>query len=38
MNFLSRVFVGVLFVTVLGGILILSLVQTLLNVGFKIGG
>jgi len=38
MNFLTRVLTGVLFVTILGGALILAFVQTIQNSGFRIGG
>ncbi len=34
MNFLTKVFTGVLFLTILGGTLILAFVQTIQNVGF----
>jgi hypothetical protein len=34
MNFLAKVFTGVLFVTILGGALVLAFVQTIQNVGF----
>jgi len=38
MSFLARVLTGVLFVTILGGALILAFVQTIQNSGFRIGG
>jgi hypothetical protein len=38
MNFWTKVLTGVLFVTILGGALILAFVQTIQNSGFRIGG
>ena len=38
MSFLAKVLTGVLFVTILGGTLILTFVQTIQNSGFRIGG
>ena len=38
MNFLTKVFACVLFLTILGGALVLAFVQTIQNSGFRIGG